>query len=94
MLTADRSDSLVLILSDLSAAFDTVDHDIPLHHFETWAGLKGAALSLLHSYLSNRMFSVSLGNFLMAQLSCGVPQGCVLGPLIFSIYMLPFGHVS
>lgn len=62
LLAADRGDSSVLVLLDLSAAFHTVVHCILLHRLETWVGITGPALSLLQSYLSNRIFSVALGN--------------------------------
>lgn len=50
---------------------------------------------VLYSYLQNRTFSVAIGDCKSSTefLLCGVPQGSVLGPLLFSIYMLPRGHI-
>lgn len=87
----------VLVLLDLSAAFDTVDHSILAERLRQWVGVSGSAhpLTLLSSYLSDRSFSVCLGPYMSetVALSCGVPQGSVLGPLLFALYMLPLGHI-
>src|SRR4029434_9650055 len=69
--------------SDLTAAFDTVDHTILLERLHTTIGLSDSALKWFQSYLSGRTEYVSLGRCKSRQLpvSCGVPQGSVLGPI-------------
>ncbi len=86
---------MVLILFDLSAAFDTVDHSTLLSRLESWVGLKATVLNWFQSYLSDRKFLVKLGNVTSspAPLSCGLPQGSILAPSLFSLYMLPLGSI-
>ncbi len=80
---------------DLTSAFDTVDHGTLLSRLEYFAGIQGTVLSWFKSYLTNRTFSVRLGNFssLPAKLACGVPQGSILAPILFTLYLLPLGTI-
>ena len=84
-----------LILTDLSAAFDTVDHRVLLRRLKTCFSIKGPALSWFQSYLSERSFRVSHNGATSSHrlIDCGVPQGSVLGPLLFSCYVSPIRDV-
>ena len=84
-----------LCLLDLSAAFDTIDHSILLQRLAEWFGLGGSALSWISSYLSSRNFIVTTNNQSSPaqQVSHGVPQGSVLGPLLFIMYTTPLSHI-
>ena len=84
----------LLILLDLSAAFDTVDHERLLNDLSSF-GVREGALSVLSSYLRDRYFRVSVGHAVSEQfpLHCGVPQGSVLGPILFIVYTRQLAHV-
>jgi Reverse transcriptase (RNA-dependent DNA polymerase) len=87
--------STVLVSLDLSDAFYTVDHSVLLNRLKTSFGLSGTVLAWLQSFLSCRTLSVRLGNYSSSPVSVStqVPQGSVLGPLLFSICTSPIAHV-
>ena len=84
----DRQRVTLLVLLDLSAAFDTVNHDILLRRLETLFRITGTALQWFSSYLGNRSQRVVFGDGVSESfyLACGVPQGSCLGPLLFTLY--------
>ena len=80
-----------LTLPDLSAALDTIDHTILLRRLGDCFGVSGKALDWYKSYLTGRCLRIKLGECLSSRsdLSFGVPQGSVLGPLLFTLYTTP-----
>ncbi|XP_064419351.1 uncharacterized protein LOC135359048 [Latimeria chalumnae] len=85
-----------LVQLDLSSAFDTIDHGILLHRLEHLLGISGSVLSWFRSFLEGRSQVVCLGSSLSApaEISCGVPQGSILSPMLFAIYLLPLGAIA
>ena len=91
----DNHQVTILVLLDLSAAFDTVDHAVLLKRLSERVGIRNKALKWFESYLCGRTQKVRVKDALSEprKLSCGVPQGSVLGPLLFTVYTLPLGDL-
>ena len=85
----------ILVLLDLSAAFDTVVYDILLHRLCHRFGVTGRALDWFRSYLTSRSERVTVNGTCSQEhiITCGVPQGSVLGLILFLAYVSPLGDV-
>ena len=87
----DQNKVVLIVLLDLSAAFDTIDHELLINRLSSRLGLSG----WFRSYLKNRSQRGKLDNVLSDHtlLRYGVHQGSVLGPILFSIYVLPLCYI-
>src|SRR6218665_325681 len=91
----DQSHVTFLALFDASPAFDMVDHEILLQHLETSFGLSGSPLQWFRSYLSDRSQMMVLGDTRSSwvPVQFGVPQGSVLGPLLYILFTADISHL-
>ena len=96
LLAADGGQMSALCLLDLTAAFDTVDHELLLLRLERQFGLPGVVLAWFRSYLSGRTFRVVLSGCTssIVYIVCSVPQGSVLGPLLFIVYTADLAAIA
>ena len=95
MLAADSGGYTVLVLLDLSSAFDTIDHNILSNRLHNMVRISGSVLQWFSSYLSARTFSVCVNQIMSdsVEVSCGVPRGSVVGPMLFLPNVLPLSNI-
>ena len=86
-----KGETTALVLLDLSAAFNTIDHSTLLSCLRNWFGVSGSVLKWFTSYLTDRYQTIKIGSTLsdVCKLLFGESQGSVLGPLLFSLYTTP-----
>ena len=91
IVTIGKGNRSFLVLLGLSAAFDDMNHDNLFMILQNFVGISGSTLQLIMSHLSDRIQRVVIDGILseFANFVCEIPQGCVLGPTKFCLYLLP-----
>ena len=89
LMSMDNKEVTLLVLLDLSAAFDTIEHSILLNILQQDFGVVGTALNWFDSFLSGRKQRILVGDKTSDDfnLNCGVPQGSCMGPVLFTLYV-------
>ena len=93
---SDLKSKVILLLLDLSAAFDTVNHRLLLSKLKHEFGFIGSVLDWFESYLNNRSFTVTIDKSRSKRcfLRIGVPQGSILGPILFILYTKELNYIA
>ena len=93
--TVGKGNGSFLVLLDLSAAFDTIDHDNLFYILEKYIGIGDNTLRLIRSYFSDRTQRIQIDGIMsdFASLLCGMPQSPVLELMKFCLYLLPLGAI-
>ena len=96
MFAIDSNKVVLMVLLDLSAAFDTIDHQIFLSRLFKRTGVRSTVLSWFQSYLSGWSSQVDIAGQLSDSITLefGLPQGSIVGPVGYSIYTLPVGEIA
>jgi hypothetical protein len=91
----DHGNAVLMVLLDMSAAFDTVDHNILLARMESRFGMTGKVISWYETYLKNRTTKVVIKDTYSAEhcLTYSLPQGSIIGPQGFTLYTTPVGDI-
>ena len=94
LVAVDKNRGVVVLLIDLSSAFDTVQHSILLNILRDSLHVSGTALNWFRSFLSGRTQAVVIDGVTSDWLtvSCGVPQGSVLGAILLNIYIVDISN--
>ena len=95
LLSLDRGDNVLLLLLDLSAAFDTVNHSLLLSRLDNLFGITGTVLQWFHFYPTGRFQFVEINDTKSSvrDLTVGVPQGSILGPFLYLLYTAPLAEI-